>query len=126
MQSAVGQFLTTGKYRSHLSKMKRLYQTNQKQFQSLLIQALDSYPHLVGRYHLSKPEGSFLNWITLPESVDSYAVYQDCLKHKLGILPGTVFGHTRPIQTLLAFHRSKHRREQRMERRGCDTSEDNR
>ncbi|WP_122056143.1 PLP-dependent aminotransferase family protein [Vibrio sp. Evd11] len=92
MQSAVGQFLTTGKYRSHLSKMKRLYQTNQKQFQSLLIQALDSYPHLVGRYHLSKPEGSFLNWITLPESVDSYAVYQDCLKHKLGILPGTVFG----------------------------------
>lgn len=92
MQSAVGQFLTTGKYRSHLSKMKRLYQTNQKQFQSLLIQALDSYPHLVGRYHLSKPEGAFINWITLPESLDSYAVYQDCLKHKLGILPGTVFG----------------------------------
>lgn len=30
-------------------------------------------------------------WLTLPESVDSFALYKECNKHKISILPGTVF-----------------------------------
>jgi DNA-binding transcriptional MocR family regulator len=92
MQSAVGQFLTSGRYRSHIAKMKRLYQTNHKQFHSGLCESLNQYPQVKGRYHLSRAEGSFLVWLTLPDSFDSYKLYLDCLEHKLGILPGTVFG----------------------------------
>lgn len=92
MQSAVGQFLTSGRYRSHIAKMKRLYQTNHKQFHTALSESLNQYPQVKGRYHLSRAEGSFLVWLTLPDSFDSYALYLDCLEHKLGILPGTVFG----------------------------------
>ena len=92
MQSAVGQFLTSGRYRSHIAKMKRLYQTNYKQFHTALTESLNQYPQVKGRYHLSRTEGAFLIWLTLPDSFDSYELYLDCLEHKLGILPGTVFG----------------------------------
>ncbi|MDK9738864.1 PLP-dependent aminotransferase family protein [Vibrio sp. D404a] len=92
MQSAVGQFLTTGRYRSHIAKMKRLYQTNQKQFYNALTESLNQYSELRGRYHLSRSEGAFLVWLTLPETFDSYQLYLDCNQHKLGVLPGTVFG----------------------------------
>ncbi|KAB0291783.1 PLP-dependent aminotransferase family protein [Vibrio fortis] len=92
MQSAVGQFLTSGRYRSHIAKMKRLYQANYKQFHTALTESLNQYPQVKGRYHLSRTEGAFLIWLTLPDSFDSYELYLDCLEHKLGILPGTVFG----------------------------------
>ncbi|ENN6534529.1 PLP-dependent aminotransferase family protein, partial [Vibrio parahaemolyticus] len=31
-------------------------------------------------------------WLRLPEDTDSYALYQACNKHRISLLPGTVFG----------------------------------
>ncbi|ANW26179.1 transcriptional regulator [Vibrio coralliilyticus] len=91
MQSAVGEFLSTGKYRQHINKMQRTYQQNNRRFSLLLTTALNRYTELRNSYHLSQPQGSFLVWLTLPESVDSFALYKECNKHKISILPGTVF-----------------------------------
>ncbi len=66
--------------------MKRLYQTNYKQFHTALTESLNQYPQIKGRYHLFPTEGAFLIWLTLPDSFDSYELYLDCLEHKLGIL----------------------------------------
>lgn len=91
MQSAVGEFLSSGKYRQHINKMKRTYQNNTRRFSSLLTEALNQYPELRSHYHLSQPQGSFLVWLTLPTSIDSFALYQQCKDHRISILPGTVF-----------------------------------
>lgn len=94
MQSAAGEFLTTGKYRMHVDKVRRLYQNNLKQFSALLSQALDQYPLLKNQYHISRPNGSFLTWLTLPIQTDSHQVYLACKKKKINILPGSVFATT--------------------------------
>ncbi|MGC9401225.1 PLP-dependent aminotransferase family protein [Vibrio genomosp. F10] len=92
MQSAVAEFLTTGKYRSHINKMKRVYLSNGKKLHQWLTEALNQYPSLQGRYHLTKASGSFIMWLTLPEHIDSHLLYLECKKEKIGIYPGVAFG----------------------------------
>ncbi|MDN3612480.1 PLP-dependent aminotransferase family protein [Vibrio ostreicida] len=91
IQSAVSEFLATGKYRQHISKMKRMYQHNIRRFCLLLTQALDQYAELRCQHHLSQPQGSFLVWLTLPQHLDSFALYQACRRRRISIFPGTVF-----------------------------------
>ncbi|MCG9595470.1 PLP-dependent aminotransferase family protein [Vibrio sp. Isolate25] len=91
MQSAVGEFLSSGKYRQHTNKMKRIYQHNTRRFSQQLTEALNQYSELKNHYHLSQPQGSFLVWLALPKSVNSFELYQQCKKHRISILPGTVF-----------------------------------
>lgn len=92
MQSAVGEFLTSGKYRNHISKMRRCYQNNAKRYIQLFKNAMDAHPELINQYHISGVQGSFLLWIRLPKSIDSYQLYQACNQHKISILPGFMFG----------------------------------
>ena len=92
MQSAVGEFLTSGKYRNHISKMRRCYQNNAKRYIQLFKSAMDAHPELINQYHISGVQGSFLLWIRLPKSIDSYQLYQACNQHKISILPGFMFG----------------------------------
>lgn len=91
MQSAVGQFLTTGKYRQHLSKIRKSYARKQRLFYQAFTAELDSYPWLQNHYHLSQPEGGFLCWLTLPENADCAEIYQQALNHDISILPGNMF-----------------------------------
>ncbi|WP_272165744.1 PLP-dependent aminotransferase family protein [Vibrio diabolicus] len=92
MQSAVATFLTSGKYRTHTARMGRVYQNNMRRFIQMLHQYLDEYESLKNRYQINTVQGSFLLWLRLPEDTDSYALYQACNKHRISLLPGTVFG----------------------------------
>ncbi|KOO04325.1 aminotransferase-like domain-containing protein [Vibrio nereis] len=92
MQSALSDFFTSGKYKTHLSRMRRIYQSNTKRFVALFKQAMEQYPSLHNHYHISGVQGSFLLWIRLPESIDCDALYRTCSQHKISILPGSVFG----------------------------------
>ncbi|GAB3515431.1 aminotransferase-like domain-containing protein [Photobacterium alginatilyticum] len=91
MQSAVGQFLTTGKYRQHLGKIRKSYARRQRLFFKLFTTELDRFPWLQGQYHLSQPEGGFLCWLTLPEHADCTDIYQEALRQNISILPGKMF-----------------------------------
>ncbi len=92
MQSAVGEFLSSGKYRQHIQRMRRHYNHNCRQLHSELTKALNEEKMLKGRYQLHRPQGSFLLWLMLPSNFDSYQLYQDCRTQGINILPGTVFG----------------------------------
>ncbi|MDA0128703.1 PLP-dependent aminotransferase family protein [Vibrio sp. MarTm2] len=92
MQSAVGTFLSSGKYKAHLTRMTRLYQSNVKQFLNQFHQSASQYPKLNGRYRVVPVSGSFLLWIQLPEQTDCFALYRECKANKVSILPGSVFG----------------------------------
>ncbi|MBV1842091.1 aminotransferase-like domain-containing protein [Photobacterium ganghwense] len=91
LHSAVGEFLTTGKYRDHLGKIRRSYSKKQKLFFQALSGALDRYPHLKERYHLTQPEGGYLCWLILPEPADSNRIYQEALAKGISLLPGNMF-----------------------------------
>lgn len=91
MQSAVGAFLSSGKYRQHLGKIRRSYARKQRQFAQVLCESLDQYAWLRGQYQLSQPEGGFLCWLTLPEHADSEVLYRQALAQDISILPGTMF-----------------------------------
>lgn len=91
MQSAVADFLSSGKYRQHVHKMQRLYQTNSKLFYQHLTKSLNQHSNLRGRYKLVLPQGSFLLWLTLPEEFDSDALYHQTKAIGISILPGTIF-----------------------------------
>ncbi|OAJ92781.1 aminotransferase-like domain-containing protein [Vibrio bivalvicida] len=91
MQSAVADFLSSGKYRQHVQRMKRLYQSNTKLFYQQLSYCLNQYPSLNGKFKLLLPQGSFLLWLALPISFDSSALYQQTKSLGISILPGTIF-----------------------------------
>ncbi|MEI8673702.1 PLP-dependent aminotransferase family protein [Vibrio sp. SA48] len=103
MQSAVAEFLSSGKYRQHLNKMRRTYQQNQQRFAKLLTNELNKYPSLQDQFHLSRPEGSFLCWLTLPHSIDSFQLYQQCIKQKISLLPGNLFATQGQYQHCVRF-----------------------
>ncbi|MDN3682213.1 PLP-dependent aminotransferase family protein [Vibrio tapetis subsp. quintayensis] len=103
MQSAVADFLTTGKYKIHLNKIRRVYQQNQRRFNLMLSQELNLHDNLVGRYHITQPEGSFLVWLTLPKGFDSYKVCQLCREQGISILPGSMFGTAHQFDHCLRF-----------------------
>jgi len=91
MQSAIADFLSSGKYRQHVQRMQRFYQNNTKLFYQQLSQSLNQYPSLQGKYKLILPQGSFLLWLTLPDGFDSSALYQQTKLQGINILPGTIF-----------------------------------
>lgn len=103
MQSAVAEFLTTGKYRSHVQKMRRLYQHNTKLFITQLDLALQRYPTLSGRYSLHQPQGSFLVWLTLPDHCDSQTIYQHAKPRGISLLPGSLFATGTQFQHSMRF-----------------------
>lgn len=90
MQSAVAAFLSSGKYKTHTSKMIRLYQGNVRRFLALFQQSMDTR-NLRHQYRVYPVHGSYLLWFELPQHVDCYQVYQQCKSQKLSILPGSVF-----------------------------------
>ncbi|TMP64543.1 transcriptional regulator, partial [Pseudoalteromonas ruthenica] len=55
IQSAVADFLSTGKYRQHLRRAQKMYQENTLQICKLIRQALDSHCVLKGSYQLTMP-----------------------------------------------------------------------
>ncbi|MGF1695657.1 PLP-dependent aminotransferase family protein [Vibrio lamellibrachiae] len=92
MQSAVAEFLTTGKYRSHTNRMRRLYQTNGKRLHQQLTHYLNQYPLLQGQFHLTQATGSFIMWLTLPDYVDGHQLSLECKQEKISVYPGMAFG----------------------------------
>ncbi|MGB5804100.1 MAG: PLP-dependent aminotransferase family protein [Vibrio anguillarum] len=103
IQSAVAEFLESGKYRQHLAKMRRTYQLNQQRFAKLLTTSLNHYPSLQGQFQLSRPEGSFLCWLTLPPFIDSFELYQRGLQNKISLLPGHLFATQGQFQHCIRF-----------------------
>ncbi|MBE0370632.1 aminotransferase-like domain-containing protein [Pseudoalteromonas aurantia] len=103
IQSAVADFLASGKYKQHLKCARKQYQENLHVFCTLLRQALDHHPQLNGCYQLTHPQGSFLCWLTLPVRVCAYRVYEDALQHGISILPGRLFATNHQFEHCIRF-----------------------
>ncbi|KJY82834.1 transcriptional regulator [Vibrio galatheae] len=103
MQSAVADFLSSGKYRQHVYKMRRFYQNNTRLLLQELSNAFDQYPSLKHKYKAILPQGSFLLWLSLPEGLDSHNLYQQTKHIGISILPGTIFDTSGQYENCVRF-----------------------
>lgn len=103
MQSAVADFLKSGRYRSHVKKMNRYYQNVMQTFYEELTQRLDRSHYLYKNYQLKVPTGSFLLWLELPKVFDGLAAYQQAREQRISILPGHLFATSEQYKHCLRF-----------------------
>ena len=84
-QLAVTDFIRQGHYQPHLRRMRNFYQRN-----------LKILTCLVRKYFpcdicVTRPEGSFMLWVELPETVDTHQLEQQMRKEKIQIAVGSLF-----------------------------------
>ncbi|GEP93378.1 transcriptional regulator, GntR family [Chitinophaga terrae (ex Kim and Jung 2007)] len=84
-QAAVGHFLEIGRYEFHLKNLRKMLHTQCLRYS----QALQEY--FPEGTKISRPEGGCVLWIELPESVNTFELFQQALKHQITFCPGRIF-----------------------------------
>jgi DNA-binding transcriptional MocR family regulator len=85
LQLTIAELLENGGYDRLLRMLRRTY-ANQ----------VELVKHAVCRYFpqetkVTRPSGGFVLWVEMPEGVDSIELYQQALKARIGIAPGSMF-----------------------------------
>lgn len=85
LQDAIGRFLETGLYNSHLKKMKESIRQN-------LARYVDSINrHFPQEVKISRPKGGLSLWVEMPLYIDGQELTRRALKEGIGICPGQIF-----------------------------------
>jgi len=84
-QAAIASFLATGRYEHHLRKLRQTLHSNSLQF----IRAIGEY--FPADIKMTNPQGGFILWMEMDKKIDTYALYQEAMQHKISIAPGTIF-----------------------------------
>jgi DNA-binding transcriptional MocR family regulator len=87
-QMVIARFMESGKYDHHLRRLRRAYATNV----AMMSQAVINYFPKDTR--VTRPSGGFVQWVQLPESIDSLELYKDALIAGITITPGTIYSPT--------------------------------
>ncbi|WP_316928385.1 aminotransferase class I/II-fold pyridoxal phosphate-dependent enzyme [Sphingobacterium spiritivorum] len=85
VQEAVGNFLKTGRYESHLRNLRRTLQDNYQKY----IQAIAAY--FPEGTKISRPQGGLALWIEFPKGIDTARLYDLAMKQQISIAPGRMF-----------------------------------
>jgi DNA-binding transcriptional MocR family regulator len=84
-QAALALFLEKGRYDYHLRQLRKALHTQCLRY----LQAICEYfPEYI---RVSRPQGGFVLWLELPESVNSYELYQRAMRERISIAPGPIF-----------------------------------
>ncbi len=87
IQLQVADYLKSGHFDKHLTRVRREYQRN---VHSSLQVIADTFPHGT---QATQPCGGFVLWLSLPESgIDATQLFQRALSHNICFVPGEVFG----------------------------------
>lgn len=82
---SIGLFLESGGYDHHLRTIRRRYAV-----QVTAVRGLIAKYFPVGTL-ATQPTGGFLIWIELPHTVDSLALFNRAIEHKIAIIPGLIY-----------------------------------
>lgn len=85
LSETLGVFLEAGGYDHHLRKLRKNYAKNMNTTQALIA---EYFPEGT---KATKPDGGYLFWLELPESIDSYVLYQQLLREKISVIPGRMY-----------------------------------
>lgn len=85
LQDAIGRYLESGHYDSHIRKLRIELQGQMIKYLSAVSE------HFPKDIRLSVPQGGLSIWIELPENRDAFALQQTVLDKGIGICPGHIF-----------------------------------
>lgn len=85
LQDAIGRYLESGNYDSHIRKLRIELQGQMIKYVSAVSE------HFPKDIRLSVPQGGLSIWIELPENKDAFALQQAALGKGIGICPGHIF-----------------------------------
>ena len=84
-QHAIGEFMSTGGYRQHIKKIRKIYR---QRLINLRHSVISRFPDNI---RVTDPAGGYLLWIELPTTIDSLVLYKEALKNGVAITPGHLF-----------------------------------
>jgi DNA-binding transcriptional MocR family regulator len=87
-QLAVADFISRGGYDRHLKKVRAVYQRGR----DYLLEWITRY--FPDGTRVSNPQGGYLLWIELPETVNSMALTTAAMEQGIGVAPGELFSST--------------------------------
>ena len=82
---AIGSFLETGRYETHLRKLRKTLYTNYLQYVRVIA---ESFPPGT---KISRPQGGLSIWMELPKSIDTIELYNTAVGKKITFSPGSMF-----------------------------------
>ncbi len=97
-QMAVAEFLASGGYERHLRRVRRVYEKQLGQ----MLQALRR--HFPEGTRTTRPEGSFIFWVELPEDVDSLELFRRAREKRISIAPGPIFSNSGKYRNFLRLN----------------------
>jgi 2-aminoadipate transaminase len=77
--------LQTGYLKEHVRRIRDVYRTRR----DIMLEAMDHYfpPGITW----TRPQGGLFLWVTLPENLDSLAILEKAIAHKVAFVPGSAF-----------------------------------
>jgi len=100
-QMAVTEYLQSGGYESHMRKVRRAYAFNVSNMYEAVTR------HFPKGTRVSRPDGGFVLWIQMPESVDSLILYKLALQAGITLSPGYLFSATRRYKNYIRLNASR-------------------
>ncbi len=97
-QMAIAEFLATGGYERHLRRVRRIYEKQLGQ----MLQALQR--HFPEGTKTTRPEGSFIFWVELPDGVDSLELFRRAREKGILIAPGPIFSNSGKYRNFLRLN----------------------
>jgi DNA-binding transcriptional MocR family regulator len=85
LQETLAQFLSAGGYQRHLLKFRKSIANQVHSYRELILQ---SFPE---GSRVSQPEGGYFLWVQMPPGCSALHVFEQALKQKIGISPGSAF-----------------------------------
>lgn len=85
LQKTVSDFLRNGGYDHHLRSIRRAYHQQLHLFSQAILRFFPAGTRL------SRPEGGFILWVEFPAGVDTLALHEAALKHRINTAPGPLF-----------------------------------
>jgi DNA-binding transcriptional MocR family regulator len=84
-QEVIGGFLETGRYESHLRKLRHTLHGNMLRYSRAIA---DYFPEGT---RASRPQGGFVLWVELPTAIDTAGLYEKALARGISFAPGKIF-----------------------------------
>jgi DNA-binding transcriptional MocR family regulator len=97
-QLAIARLLASGGYDYHLRKIRRAYEQKVAQMSQSILR------YFPCGTRLTEPNGGFVLWVQLPETVDALELYDLALKHNITLAPGHMFSPTQKYRNFIRLN----------------------
>lgn len=84
-QHTLADYLNSDNYHAHLVRLSHHLQSNIARAQQVISR------HFPTGTCINQPQGGFFLWLQLPDEIDTFALYNRAVKHKIVFTPGTLF-----------------------------------